>query len=198
MGRQTKRQEVETYSTVKKHVSPICDRLKLLVNKDNIAALSEKLGVSTRSVHFWCQGQSRPDVDSLAGIADFFNTTVDYICGRVDVQTRSMDNLAASEVYGLSVETLDNLLLVKDGYFDECGNEINPPDMLVLLDLLLSNKGFYLAVQSALEWYAEKTERDEDYQEFCEWKAARSMERFLLEFFRTDFQSIYKQRKERK
>ena len=189
MARKTKRQDVEIYNTVKKHDSPICDRLKTLVNKDNVGALAEKLDVSARAVHFWCQGLSRPDVDSLAAIADFFDTTVDYICGRSSVQTRTMDNITASEVYGLSVGTFDKLLLVQDGYFEDT------PSMLAALDCLLSHKDFYISIEKALEWYERKQGEDDNYQEFCEWKAAQFMESFLLEFFRTNFKSIYTQMK---
>jgi len=191
MGRQVKRQDVEKFSTVKKHVSPICDRLKTLVNKDNAGKLAEKLGVSVRSVHFWCQGSSRPDIDSLAAIADFFDTTVDYICGRTAVQTRTMDNISASEVYGLSVSTLDNLLLVKSGYFEDA------PYMLAAVDALLGNKNFYTAIENAVHWYAKKQSSPDDVQEFCEWKAAKFMESFCLEFFSRNLQKIYDAQKER-
>lgn len=65
--------------------------------------------------------------------------------------------------------------------------------MLSMLDRLLGDKDFYLALERAATWYGRKRQVKadadsgaEDENEFCEWKAAKYMETYLLEFMRAN------------
>jgi transcriptional regulator with XRE-family HTH domain len=46
--------------------------------------LANKLGVSRGTIGMYEIGQREPDAETLKKIADFFNTTTDYLLGRTD------------------------------------------------------------------------------------------------------------------
>jgi transcriptional regulator with XRE-family HTH domain len=46
--------------------------------------LANKLGVSRGAIGMYEIGQREPDAETLKKIADFFNTTTDYLLGRTD------------------------------------------------------------------------------------------------------------------
>ena len=112
--------------------------------------------------------------------------TVDYfLTGTV------IENIPVYKMLGFSENTVENLRFVKDGYFDE-----DTPGMLAMLDCLLSDKDFYLAIEQACAWNAQKAGKEGTCREFCEWKAAQYMQGYLLDFFSRDFSAIYKEKTE--
>lgn len=46
--------------------------------------LAEKLGVTVRLVYYWESGKRECGFDMLIKIADLFNTSIDYLVGRID------------------------------------------------------------------------------------------------------------------
>ena len=61
-------------------------RLKKLREKNNITqkGLSRSLGVSQQAITWWESGRRFPNGKSLIEIADYFNTSIDYMVGRLD------------------------------------------------------------------------------------------------------------------
>ena len=47
--------------------------------------LGEILGVCNQTVSFWETGSREPDLDSIVNIADFFEVSIDYLCGRNEI-----------------------------------------------------------------------------------------------------------------
>lgn len=82
---------------------------------------------------------------------------------------------------GLSERTVENMRLVKDSYFEDT------PLMLSVLDRLLGDKDFYIALEKAVTYYGiakQHTDSDSGEQaQFYEWKAEQYMQGYLLEFF---------------
>jgi transcriptional regulator with XRE-family HTH domain len=87
MARPTTRTEKEVYHIVKFHDSPICKRVNELINESNRKDFCKVIGVTERTVYHWRKGQSRPDIDRLGDIADYFGVTTDYLTGRIDEKT---------------------------------------------------------------------------------------------------------------
>ena len=145
-------------------------------------ALAEHLGVQPQTVSYYCTGESLPNCEQLLRIAEYFKVTADFM-----ITGRRVENKPVRELLGFSENTVQNLKLIKEGYFEDC------PQMLAALDCLLESKDFYLAIEKALAWYGKKRGAPDDIQEFCEWKAARFMESFLLEFFARDLQASHDQ-----
>ena len=58
---------------------------KLMKEKSmNAAALSKATGISTGNLNDWKSGRSRPTLDALCVLADYFNVTVDFLVGRTE------------------------------------------------------------------------------------------------------------------
>jgi len=102
MARPTKRVEKEILTTVKFHDSPICKRINALLEKGDTKDFCRKLGITERTMYHWRKGQSRPDIDRLGDIADYFGVTTDYLTGRIDNPSPNVEVAAICEYTGLS------------------------------------------------------------------------------------------------
>lgn len=148
--------------------------------------LADAVGVRPQTLSLYTTGETQPNVDKLLKIAEYFDVTTDYlITGTV------IEDIPVREMLGLSERTVENMKLIKDGYFEDA------PYMLPLLDRLLGDKDFYLALQQAATWYGRKRQLaaaaaddadsiTEDEREFCDWKAVKYMETYLLDFMQAD------------
>ena len=101
-------------------------------------------------------GESLPNCEQLLKIANYFNVTADYM-----ITGRMSENKPVRDMLGLSEQTVQNLRLVNDGYFEDS------PYMLPLLDCLLSDKDFYITLERAAYWQQNGAEQEEDKQECC-------------------------------
>ena len=144
--------------------------------------LAAFVGVRPQSLAQYYSGETTPNGEKLLKIAEYFNVTTDYLLtGTV------IEDIPVREMLGLSERTVENMKLIKDGYFEDT------PYMLSMLDKLLGDKDFYLALQQAATWYGRKRQIEADIDgdtenesEFCEWKAAKYMEKYLLDFMRAN------------
>lgn len=143
------------------------------------------LEVRPQTVSLYCTGESLPNCEQLLKIADFFGVTADYM-----ITGRKPENKPVRDMLGLSENTVQNLRLVNDGYFEDS------PLMLPMLDGLLSNKDFYIALDNAAHWQQAGAEEIEDRREFYEWKATQILNDFFLHFLSYDLKAIYEQRKQ--
>lgn len=146
--------------------------------------LAECLGVRPQTVSLYCMGESLPNCEQVLKIANFFGVTVDYM-----ITGRLPENKPVREMLGLSENTVQNLRLVNDGYFEDS------PYMLPLLDCLLSEKDFYTTLERAAYWQQNGAEETEDLREFYTWKATQVLNDFFLNFLSKDLKAIYDERK---
>lgn len=141
--------------------------------------LAAFVGIRPQSLAQYCSGETTPNGEKLLKIAEFYNVTTDYLLTGVVIE-----DIPVREMLGLSERTVENMRLVKDGYFEDT------PLMLSVLDRLLGDKDFYLALEKAVTYYgiakqhtdSDNGEQDEQAQ-FYEWKAEQYMQGYLLEFF---------------
>ena len=63
------------------------ERLKLLRKQNNLTQqqLADILHVSQQSIHKYEHDITTPDLDTLKNIANYFNTSVDYVLGVTDI-----------------------------------------------------------------------------------------------------------------
>lgn len=71
-----------------------------------------------------------------------YHVTTDYLLTGIVVE-----DIPVREMLGLSEQTVENMRLVKDGYFEDT------PAMLSILDRLLGDKDFYIALEKATTYY---------------------------------------------
>lgn len=61
--------------------------LKTLRNEKKLTqkALSKEINVSEDCIYFWEKGRSEPCIIDLINLANYFNVSIDYLVGRVDI-----------------------------------------------------------------------------------------------------------------
>lgn len=67
-------------------MSEFSERLRRLREKRRIKRyiLSQRCGLHSDAIRRYERGEQEPDLSSLIAIADFFNVSLDYLCGRTD------------------------------------------------------------------------------------------------------------------
>ena len=176
------------YSTSDRYNSHFAETLRSLMEerKTTQKELAAFVGIRPQSLAQYCSGETQPNGDKLLKIAEYFNVTVDYLLtGTV------IENIPVYEMLGLSEHTVQNIKLVRDGYFEDT------PDMLAMLDCLLADKGFYSALEKATKWTEEKQGAVVEYQEYCEWKAAQYLQNYFLDLLKHNLPAIYAERQKR-
>lgn len=70
------------------------ERLKLLRNKRGISQqqLADEIGVSQQSVNKYENHKIEPDIHTLMRLADYFETSVDYLIGYSDVASIAVED----------------------------------------------------------------------------------------------------------
>lgn len=150
--------------------------------------LAAFVGIRPQSLAQYCSGETQPNGDKLLKIAEYFSVTVDYL-----LTGTIFEDIPVREMLGLSESTVENMKLVKDGYFEDS------PYMLPLLDCLLGDKGFYTSLEKAAYWQQSGAdEPGEDVKEFYRWKAAKALEDYLLDFLAKDLQAVYTERQKKR
>lgn len=141
--------------------------------------LAKSVGVRPQTISLYMSGDTQPTVDNILKIAKYFNVTTDYL-----ITGTIIEDVPVREMLGLSERTVENMKLVKDGYFEDT------PLMLSVLDRLLGDKDFYTALEKAVQYYGmarQLTDDDngtkDEQAEFYEWKAEQYMQNYLLDFF---------------
>lgn len=77
----------------------ILKKLKLLRDEAGISqqALANAIGVSQQSVNKYENHKIEPDIDTLIRIADYFETSVDYLIGHTDIR-RKLERVSPHEL----------------------------------------------------------------------------------------------------
>lgn len=75
--------------------------------------LANLLGCSAAAIGNYENDNRNPDFDTLVRIADYFNTTTDYLLGRTEAKTADTDIRAVCDYLGLEEESLINLQISK-------------------------------------------------------------------------------------
>ena len=171
--------EKYVYSVSDRYSAHFASTLRMLMESNGTTQkqLAEFVNIRPQTLAQYCSGETQPNGEKLLKIAEYYHVTVDYLLtGTV------IENIPVYEMLGFSPNTVENLRLVKDGYFEDT------PLMLSMLDRLLGDKDFYIALEKAATYYGmakqhtDSGEQDERAQ-FYEWKAEQYMQGYLLEFF---------------
>lgn len=64
----------------------IGERIRLLRTENNLSqeTLATKIESNQKQISKWERGQIEPNIDMLTRLADYFETSVDYLIGRKD------------------------------------------------------------------------------------------------------------------
>lgn len=63
-------------------------RLNELVNTSskNKSDIAKSVGLTYRGLHFYLKGEREPSLSVACALADYFNVSLDYLCGRSEVK----------------------------------------------------------------------------------------------------------------
>ena len=81
-----------------------CLRMQKKLTQEEFA---EEMNVSLATIKDWEQGFHYPGIDKLYEISNFFNCDLDYLFGRIEQTTHSLQD--ASDVTGLSIKSIKRL-----------------------------------------------------------------------------------------
>jgi len=114
---------------------PINQRLRELVNAQNIGELAQRLDVTQDAVNQWRAGYTRPDIDKLGKISTFFGVTTDYLLGISKDSIPDLEARAIVDKTGLSKQALDVLRELRE-------NDGNGFKLWEVINLILTHSEF--------------------------------------------------------
>lgn len=131
--------------------NPFAERLSDLMKNKGITQdmLSKYCYVTRQSVGKWVTGQSTPDIDNLAKIADYFDVSTDYLVGRNDYKTTNKATKELCQTLGLSERSIDFLRKDLPLHFQEWEKSdavitFDVAQTVLILDALLEDHIDYL------------------------------------------------------
>ena len=79
--------------------------LKVLRDEKGVSQqkVADAIGSNQQSIHRYENGDYEPDIQTLTMLADYFNTSIDYLVGRTDIRK----NIEPVEKYALNHEESD-------------------------------------------------------------------------------------------
>lgn len=88
------------------------ERLTQLRNEKGLKRedVAKVLGCSVSAVGNYENGNRTPDFDGLVALADFFETTTDYLLGRTSIKTSDKDLKFVCEYTGLSETAINRFV----------------------------------------------------------------------------------------
>ena len=113
MERKQSKNESRTGRTAQFYNSILNKKLRELLHESNKAAFAAEMGVSVEAVRQWTGGYSRPDIEKIPLIAEYFNVSCDYILRGVETI-----NLDSFKDFGFSGMAFDNLRYVNETKHD--------------------------------------------------------------------------------
>ena len=94
-------------NVAEKQATPLAQRLNELITDSN--GLKDFLGCSIQAVNQYKLGISRPSLENLCKIADFYGVSTDYLLGLTDVPSVDPQIQIAHKVTGLSEDAIHQL-----------------------------------------------------------------------------------------
>lgn len=104
-----------------KQSTPLAQRLSTLITDTN--ELKEYLGCSIQAINQYKLGISRPSLENLCKIADFYGVSTDYLLGRTETRSPNATIQAVCDYTGLSERAVSALRSL----YNECQTHKTPP-----------------------------------------------------------------------
>lgn len=113
-------------------------RLRELRNEKNVSqqTLADTLKVSKSTIGYWENGDSLPDAESLAMLADFYGISADYLLGRSDVRSTEAGMKEICEATGLQEGAVEILLELQGSMVSGDENSAHAAMILGAVNLL--------------------------------------------------------------
>ncbi|MCI9625224.1 MAG: helix-turn-helix transcriptional regulator [Clostridia bacterium] len=85
------------------------ENIKLLREKNNISQqkLGEIVGVSQQSINKYENHNVEPDINTLKRLADYFNTSIDFIVGYTNIE-RKLEKITPTDLNDTELRHIEN------------------------------------------------------------------------------------------
>ena len=93
----------------KDYNSPFAERLRTLAGDRSNQEIADCIGVARQTVGQFMLGNTKPDIETLCKLADYFKVSTDYLLCKTDIKTADTDLKAICEYTGLSEEAAEKL-----------------------------------------------------------------------------------------
>ena len=94
----------------KDYNSPFAERLRTLAGDRTNQEIADGIGVARQTVGQFMLGNTKPDIETLCKLADYFGVSTDYLLCRTDVATTSTDIQMICEYTGLPEKAIQTLI----------------------------------------------------------------------------------------
>lgn len=161
-------------SKIKDEFTPFATRLRSLGENMTHQEIADGVGVSRQTIGQFTLGNTRPDIDTLGKLADFFGVSTDYLLCRTDIKSTDTTVQDICEYTGLSENAINSLRKIKTAQYSKPVQEysknivvtklMTAPDnynqkLLDILSLIISNSKFsdmLQAFQRLKEYHSNK------------------------------------------
>lgn len=173
--------------------TPLAQRINSLITDAN--ELKDYLDCTIQAVNQFRYGESRPSLENLCKIADFYNVSTDYLLGRTDEPSATPDVQATCLTTGLSGEAVSALNLYSNRESITVTAKGCTRQSIDTVDKLISSKSFlrfinqltfyliygaYLSEDISIQTEKRLTpEEYEEHQRFYKWANDRGLEIML-------------------
>lgn len=96
-------------SKIKDMDTPFAIRLRELGENMTHQEIADGVGVSRQTIGQFMLGNTRPDIETLGKLADFFQVSTDYLLCRTEIKNPNEIDINISEQTGLSDESISRL-----------------------------------------------------------------------------------------
>ena len=170
--------EKYVFSTDERYHAHFAETLRNLMEENGTTQkeLATFVGIRPQTLAQYCSGETQPNGDKLLKIAEYYKVTVDFL-----LTGTIIENIPVYEMLGFTPNTVNNLKLIKDGYFEDS------PYMLPMLDRLLGDKDFYMALERSAYWLQNADEDMEEKRDYYEFKAMQALQAYLFDFLGHSF-----------
>ena len=149
------------------------ERIRKLLADNNKTQkeLAAVLSITENTISYFVNGKRVPSIEQLCIIADYFNTTTDYLLGRTENKTSDIEIQAISDYTGLSDQAIEILRLFNEskkvwGKMHDLGEKSGKHDPAHSFDGYFDGYDYYKLYHNQtvyeidfLDWYLRKMNR---------------------------------------
>lgn len=119
--------------------------------------LAEFVGIRPQTLTMYCTGETQPTIEKAIKVAEYYGLTIDYL-----LTGNYVDDIPVWDTLGLTQNTVENMKLVKEGYFSDA------PQLIYTLNYMLGDHDFYMTMVKACKISEKKATIERQQQEFEE------------------------------
>lgn len=148
---------------VKDYNSSFAKQLRKLCEGRTQQEIADGAGITRQNLGKFLLGETKPDVDTLEKLANFFNISTDYLLGRTDILTPDNKQKFVCDYTGLHEQAITRICTMKNYCMDYDGTQVSGTAAFEALNEYLRS----FASEEVSVYIAKMKEINEDYLILC-------------------------------